>query len=91
MAGRLGVRYDELPIADCFDAFRGTLAEQFRGLPEDATEENLQARIRGTLLMALSNKFGPIVLTTGNKSELAVGYCTSRNSVKGPPCQVKNE
>ena len=66
MVRRLGVRYDELPIAGCFAAFRATLAEDFKGLPEDTAEENLQARIRGTLLMALSNKHGQIVLTTGN-------------------------
>jgi NAD+ synthase (glutamine-hydrolysing) len=59
-----------------FDAFRASLAPQFAGLAEDTTEENLQARIRGTLLMALSNKTGRIVLTTGNKSEMAVGYAT---------------
>ncbi|CAJ0851239.1 Glutamine-dependent NAD(+) synthetase [Ralstonia mannitolilytica] len=75
MAARLGVQYDEIPIAPMFDAFKGALAEEFRNLPEDATEENIQARIRGTLLMALSNKSGRIVLTTGNKSEMAVGYC----------------
>ena len=67
MAGTLGVRYDEIPIEPMFDAFRDALAAEFRGLPPDATEENIQARIRGTLLMALSNKFGSIVLTTGNK------------------------
>ncbi|MFA7667061.1 MAG: NAD+ synthase, partial [Burkholderiaceae bacterium] len=83
MAERLQVRYDELPIAGCFDAFRGTLADEFRGLPEDTTEENLQARIRGTLLMALSNKYGSIVLTTGNKSEMAVGYCTLYGDMAG--------
>ena len=75
MARRVGVRYDEIAIAPMFDAFRGSLAEEFAGRAEDATEENIQARIRGTLLMALSNKFGSIVLTTGNKSEMAVGYC----------------
>ena len=68
MAARLGVRYDEISIAPMFDAFRAGLAPQFAGLAEDTTEENIQARIRGTLLMALSNKFGSIVLTTGNKS-----------------------
>ncbi|WP_262054930.1 NAD+ synthase, partial [Burkholderia thailandensis] len=76
MARRVGVRYDEIAIAPMFDAFRASLAAEFAGLAEDATEENIQARIRGTLLMALSNKFGSIVLTTGNKSEMAVGYCT---------------
>ncbi len=73
MAGILGVRYDEIPIDDVMQAFRRALADEFKGLPEDATEENIQARIRGTLLMALSNKHGSIVLTTGNKSEMAVG------------------
>src|SRR4029453_18154792 len=74
MAGILGVRYDEVPIAGPFDAFKHALAAEFAGRAEDSTEENIQARIRGTLLMALSNKFGSIVLTTGNKSEMAVGY-----------------
>ncbi len=83
MAARLGVRYDEIPIGDCFAAFRSTLAQEFAGLKEDATEENIQARIRGTLMMALSNKHGPIVLTTGNKSEMAVGYCTLYGDMAG--------
>ena len=69
MAARLGVRYDEMAIAPMFDAFRASLAAQFEGLAEDTTEENIQARIRGTLLMALSNKTGRIVLTTGNKRD----------------------
>jgi NAD+ synthase (glutamine-hydrolysing) len=83
MAQRTGVRYDEIPIADCFAAFRHTLADEFKGLPEDTTEENIQARIRGTILMALSNKHGSIVLTTGNKSEMAVGYCTLYGDMAG--------
>jgi NAD+ synthase (glutamine-hydrolysing) len=83
MAQRVGVRYDEIAIAPMFDAFRGALAQEFAGLPEDATEENIQARIRGTLLMALSNKHGAIVLTTGNKSEMAVGYCTLYGDMAG--------
>jgi NAD+ synthase (glutamine-hydrolysing) len=83
MAGILGVRYDEIAIDGVFDAFHGALAEEFRGLPEDATEENIQARIRGTLLMALSNKHGAIVLTTGNKSEMAVGYATLYGDMAG--------
>ncbi len=83
MAQRVGVRYDEIAIAPMFDAFRGALAQEFAGLPEDATEENIQARIRGTLLMALSNKRGAIVLTTGNKSEMAVGYCTLYGDMAG--------
>jgi len=83
MAARLGVRYDEIAIAPMLDAFRTALAPQFAGLAEDTTEENLQARIRGTLLMALSNKSGAIVLTTGNKSEMATGYCTLYGDMAG--------
>jgi NAD+ synthase (glutamine-hydrolysing) len=83
MAGILGVRYDEIPIEPVFAAFLDTLAPEFRDLPPDATEENIQARIRGTLLMALSNKFGSIVLTTGNKSEMAVGYATLYGDMAG--------
>ncbi|HEY7945245.1 MAG TPA: NAD+ synthase [Casimicrobiaceae bacterium] len=83
MAGILGVRYDEVPIDDVMQAFRRALADEFKGLPEDATEENIQARIRGTLLMALSNKHGSIVLTTGNKSEMAVGYATLYGDMAG--------
>jgi len=83
MAGIVGVRYDEIPIAPVFDAFLGSLAGEFKGLPVDATEENIQARIRGTLLMALSNKSGAIVLTTGNKSEMAVGYATLYGDMAG--------
>jgi NAD+ synthetase len=83
MAGILGVRYEEIPIDDAFAALRAALTEEFEGLPEDATEENIQARIRGTLLMALSNKLGAIVLTTGNKSEMAVGYATLYGDMAG--------
>jgi NAD+ synthase (glutamine-hydrolysing) len=90
MVARLGVRYDEIPIKACFDAFRGTLAQEFAGLKEDATEENIQARIRGTLLMALSNKHGSIVLTTGNKSEMAVGYCTLYGDMAGGFAVIKD-
>ena len=90
MAARIGVRYDEIPIHACFDAFRTTLAEEFKGLKEDATEENIQARIRGTLLMALSNKHGAIVLTTGNKSEMAVGYCTLYGDMAGGFAVIKD-
>jgi len=90
MALRLGVRYDEIPIAPIFDAFRESLALQFAGLPEDATEENLQARARGTLLMALSNKTGSIVLTTGNKSEMATGYCTLYGDMAGGFAVIKD-
>ncbi len=83
MATIVGVRYDEIPIGPVFDAFLATLAPEFRGLAVDATEENIQARIRGTLLMALSNKHGAIVLTTGNKSEMAVGYATLYGDMAG--------
>jgi NAD+ synthase (glutamine-hydrolysing) len=83
MAGILGVRYDEIPIEPVFSAFLETLAPEFGSLAPDATEENIQARIRGTLLMALSNKFGSIVLTTGNKSEMAVGYATLYGDMAG--------
>src|SRR6185436_17176942 len=83
MAGIVGVRYDEIPIEGPFGAFLGALEPEFRGLALDATEENIQARIRGTLLMALSNKFGSIVLTTGNKSEMAVGYATLYGDMAG--------
>ncbi|MBI4576506.1 MAG: NAD+ synthase [Planctomycetes bacterium] len=76
LASRLGIRFLEIPIEGVFCGFLSTLAATFAGRPPDAAEENLQARIRGTLLMALSNKFGSLVLSTGNKSELAVGYCT---------------
>ncbi|WAS53466.1 NAD+ synthase [Burkholderia ambifaria] len=90
MARRVGVRYDEIAIAPMFDAFRAALADEFAGRAEDATEENIQARIRGTLLMALSNKFGSIVLTTGNKSEMAVGYCTLYGDMAGGFAVIKD-
>ena len=90
MVRRIGVRYDEIPIDACFAAFRDTLAEEFKGLAEDTTEENIQARIRGTILMALSNKHGSIVLTTGNKSEMAVGYCTLYGDMAGGFAVIKD-
>jgi NAD+ synthase (glutamine-hydrolysing) len=90
MARRLGVRYDEIGVSPMFDAFRGSLAPLFAGRAEDTTEENLQARIRGTLLMALSNKFGAIVLTTGNKSEMATGYCTLYGDMAGGFAVIKD-
>ncbi len=90
MATRLGVRYDEISIVPEFEAFKASLAGEFAGLAEDATEENIQARIRGTLLMALSNKFGAIVLTTGNKSELATGYCTLYGDMAGGFAAIKD-
>lgn len=90
MAQRVGVRHDELSIVPMFDAFKATLAPMFAGLPEDTTEENIQARIRGTLLMALSNKHGAIVLTTGNKSEMATGYCTLYGDMAGGFAVIKD-
>ena len=83
MVKRLGVRYSEIAIKPIFDAFVAQLAGEFAGLATDTTEENLQARTRGTLLMALSNKFGTLVLTTGNKSEMAVGYATLYGDMAG--------
>ncbi|HNQ88713.1 MAG TPA: NAD+ synthase [Verrucomicrobiota bacterium] len=76
LAVNLGIRYAVLPIRAGFEALRRELAPLFAGRAEDVTEENLQARLRGVLLMALSNKLGALLLTTGNKSEMAVGYCT---------------
>ncbi len=90
MAERLGVRYDEIAIAPEFEAFKASLKPLFEGRPEDTTEENLQARIRGTLLMALSNKFGSVVLTTGNKSEMATGYCTLYGDMAGGFAVIKD-
>jgi len=83
MVGVLGVRYDEFSIEPMFQSFLATLESSFDGRDVDTTEENLQARIRGTLLMALSNKFGSIVLTTGNKSEMTVGYATLYGDMAG--------
>lgn len=83
LAAKLGIRFEELPISPIFDSFRAGLKNVFAGRPEDVTEENIQARIRGDLLMALSNKFGALVLATGNKSELAVGYCTLYGDMAG--------
>jgi NAD+ synthase (glutamine-hydrolysing) len=90
MAARLGVRYDEISIAPEFESFKASLAGLFEGRPEDTTEENIQARIRGVILMALSNKFGSIVLTTGNKSEMATGYCTLYGDMAGGFAVIKD-
>ena len=90
MARRLGVQYDEIDIKPMFDGFRGALAPLFAGRPEDTTEENIQARVRGTLLMALSNKTGRIVLTTGNKSEFTTGYCTLYGDMAGGFAVIKD-
>ena len=83
MANLVGVKYSQIPISPLFEHFKTTLAGEFSSKAEDTTEENLQARIRGMLLMALSNKFGSIVLTTGNKSEMAVGYSTLYGDMAG--------
>jgi len=83
LAETLKLRFEVVPIVREYDAFRAALDPVFHGLPEDVTEENLQARIRGTTLMAISNKFRTIVLTTGNKSELATGYCTLYGDMVG--------
>lgn len=82
-ARALGVQYDVFSIEPMYDAFMATLAEPFQGTTPDTTEENLQARLRGVLLMSLSNKFGSLVLTTGNKSEMAVGYSTLYGDMAG--------
>ena len=90
MVARLAVRYDEIPIKPVFDGFLAALAGEFRGQPWNTAEENIQARIRGTLLMALSNKYGSIVLTTGNKSEMAVGYATLYGDMAGGFAVIKD-
>ncbi len=89
-AKRLGVDYHVLPIERAFETFRETLAPAFAGRAEDITEENLQSRCRGVLLMALSNKFGRLVLTTGNKSEMAVGYATLYGDMCGGYAPLKD-
>jgi len=83
LAKNLGIDLITLPISDIFGCYNGVLAGTFQGRASDSTEENIQARIRGNLLMALSNKFGSLVLSTGNKSELAVGYCTLYGDMAG--------
>jgi len=83
LARKLGIRFDVLEITNIFDEYKSTLRDVFKGHPEDVTEENIQSRIRGSLLMALSNKFDALVLSTGNKSEMAVGYCTLYGDMAG--------
>ena len=90
LAKNLHVQYDEIPISGPVDALEESLAEQFKGMQVDATEENIQARVRGTMLMALSNKTGRLVLTTGNKSEMAVGYCTLYGDMAGGFAVIKD-
>ena len=83
LAQNLGIRFEILPITEIFESYRKTLQNVFAGYKEDETEENIQSRARGAVLMALSNKFGAIVLSTGNKSELGVGYCTLYGDMVG--------
>src|SRR4029078_10072555 len=83
LAARLGIETLTLPIASAMTAMEVTLADAFAGTSRDVTEENIQARIRGNLLMALSNKRGALLLTTGDKSELSVGYCTLYGDMSG--------
>jgi NAD+ synthetase len=83
LARNLGIKCLEIPITNAFTAFKSQFAEIFKGLPENETEENMQPRLRAMTLMALSNKFGHLVLSTGNKSELAVGYCTIYGDMAG--------
>jgi NAD+ synthase (glutamine-hydrolysing) len=83
LARNLGVPFEVVPITPVYEAYLKTLEDQFRGKKRDLAEENIQARIRGNLLMALSNKFGHLLLSTGNKSELAVGYCTLYGDMSG--------
>lgn len=90
MAQLVNVKYDEIAIAPMFGAFLDSLSPAFKDLPVDTTEENIQARIRGVLLMAFSNKFGALILTTGNKSELATGYCTLYGDMVGGFAVIKD-
>ncbi len=90
LASNLGIRCLDLSIRNVYRAFESELSDAFRGLPPDATEENIQARIRGTILMALSNKFGHLVLTTGNKSEMSVGYATLYGDMAGGFAVIKD-
>jgi NAD+ synthase (glutamine-hydrolysing) len=83
LARNLGIRLEVIPIKELFDRYRKDLAQVFEGKPEDSTEENIQARVRGNLLMAISNKEKSLVLSTGNKSELAMGYCTLYGDMSG--------
>src|ERR1700733_3124736 len=90
LAHALGIRYEVLPIAQAVNGFEAILSDTFKGLPRDITEENLQARTRGTLLMAISNKTGAMVVTTGNKSEMSVGYATLYGDMNGGYNPIKD-
>jgi len=83
LARNLGIKFVEIPIAEAFKVFKTQFTDIFKGLPENETEENMQPRLRAMTLMALSNKFGHLVLSTGNKSELSVGYCTIYGDMAG--------
>jgi NAD+ synthase len=90
LAKALGVKYDTVPIAPAVEGLEKSLAESFKGMPRDTTEENLQARARGVILMSISNKFGSMVITTGNKSEMSVGYATLYGDMNGGFNPVKD-
>ena len=90
LAGNLGIKITEVPIDKIFQSYLTTLKSEFRNMPADTTEENLQARIRGNILMAFSNKFGRLVLTTGNKSEMSVGYATLYGDMAGGFAVIKD-
>ncbi|RLB07722.1 MAG: NAD+ synthase [Deltaproteobacteria bacterium] len=90
LADNLGIKLLKIPISSIFNSYLETLGPHFQGMKEDATEENIQARIRGNILMALSNKFGSLVLTTGNKSELSMGYCTLYGDMAGGFAVIKD-
>jgi len=90
LAENLGIKFIVVPIIDIFESYLKTLKDAFEGLEMDITEENIQARIRGNILMALSNKFGYLVLTTGNKSEMSVGYCTLYGDMAGGFAVIKD-
>ena len=90
LAKNLGIRLLTIPITEIFQSYLKTLSPSFKGLKRDVTEENIQARIRGNILMALSNKFGWLVLTTGNKSEMSVGYCTLYGDMAGGYAVLKD-
>lgn len=83
LAKNLGIRFEEIPIHPVYESYKNALKQVFHGMKEDETEENIQARIRGNFLMALSNKFGALLLSTGNKSEFAMGYCTLYGDMSG--------
>ena len=89
-AAALGIRYDILPIAEAVEGIEASLAPLFAGKPRDITEENVQSRARGTILMSISNKFGPMVVTTGNKSEMSVGYATLYGDMNGGYNPIKD-